>query len=31
LGRGRFEVLELIKKKLNEFGPSMSSIRVNEE
>lgn len=31
LGRPRFEVMELIKKKLSEFGPSMSSIRVNED
>lgn len=31
LNRPRFEVLELLKKKLKEFGPSMSSIRVNED
>jgi hypothetical protein len=31
LGRPRMEVMEMIKKKLKEFGPSMSSIRVNED
>ena len=30
LGRPRFEILELIKKKLNEYGPSMSSVRKND-
>ena len=30
LSRPRFEVLELIKKKLNSFGPSISSIRIND-
>lgn len=30
LGRPRFEVLELIKKKLNEFGPFISSVRKND-
>jgi hypothetical protein len=31
LNRARQEVLELIRKKLNEFGPGMTGIRVNEE
>jgi hypothetical protein len=31
LSRPRLEVLDLIREKLKEFGPSMSAIRVNEE
>lgn len=30
LSRPRFEVLELLRKKLNEFGPGISPIRINE-
>jgi uncharacterized protein YeeX (DUF496 family) len=31
LSRPRFEVLELIKTKLKEFGPGISGIRINED
>lgn len=31
LSRPRLEVLDLVKSKLNEFGPGMSAIRVNED
>lgn len=31
LSRARFEVTELLKKKLKEYGPGISSIRVNED
>lgn len=31
LSRARLEVLDLIRSKLNEYGPSMSPIRVNED
>jgi len=31
LSRSRFEVTELLKKKLKEYGPGISSIRVNED
>lgn len=31
LNRPRFEVLELLKKKLQEYGPGISSIRVNDK
>lgn len=31
LSRPRFEVLELVRKKLNEYGPGISPIRVNED
>lgn len=31
LNRPRFEVLELIKSRLNQFGPTISAIRVNDD
>jgi len=31
LGRPRLEVLELLKKKLKEFGNGISGIRINDE
>ena len=31
LSRPRLEVIDLIRNKLREFGPSMSAIRVNED
>jgi len=31
LSRARFEVTELLKKKLREYGPGISSIRINED
>jgi hypothetical protein len=31
LARPRLEVIDLLRAKLKEFGPSMSAIRINEE